>query len=89
MVRWTPSALTAEQYDEAVGKLEAQGNWPPDGLEATTCPWAQNGTLHVSEIWESQQQFEAFGERMMPLLDEVGIDPGEPAFIEIHNVIRG
>ena len=31
LVRWTPSALTAEQYDEAIGKLEAQGDWPPDG----------------------------------------------------------
>jgi len=25
---------------------------------------------------------------MMPVLDEVGIDPGEPAFIEIHNIIK-
>jgi hypothetical protein len=24
----------------------------------------------------------------MPVLDEVGIDPGEPTFIEIHNIIR-
>ena len=30
LVRWTPPALTAEQYDEAIAKLEAQGNWPPD-----------------------------------------------------------
>jgi hypothetical protein len=25
---------------------------------------------------------------MMPVLDEVGIDPGEPTFIEIHNIIK-
>ena len=37
LVRWTPSALTAEQYDEGVGKLEAQGNWPPDGLDYHVC----------------------------------------------------
>ena len=24
----------------------------------------------------------------MPVLDEVGIDPGEPTFIEIHNIIK-
>ena len=87
LVRWTPSALTAEQYDEGVGKLEAQGNWPPDGLDYHVC-FSANGTLHVSEIWDSQEQFEAFGERMTPVLGEVGIDPGEPTFIEIHNIIK-
>ena len=50
LVRWTPSALTAEQYDEAVGKLEAQGDWPPDGLDYHVS-FSANGTLHVSEIW--------------------------------------
>ncbi len=88
LVRWTPSALTAEQYDEAVGKLEAQGDWPPDGLDYHVC-FSVGGALHVSEIWESQEQFEAFGSRMMPVLDQVGIDPGEPTLIEIHNIIRG
>jgi hypothetical protein len=87
LVRWTPPALTAEQYDEAVGTLEGQGNWPPDGLDYHVC-FKANGSLHVSEIWDSQEQFDAFGERMRPVLEEVGIDPGEPAFIEIHNIIK-
>ena len=30
----------------------------------------------------------AFGERLMPLLAEVGIDPGDPELIEIHNIIK-
>jgi hypothetical protein len=42
----------------------------------------------VSEIWDSLEQFQAFGERLMPLLAEVGIDPGEPEMFEIHNIIR-
>ena len=87
LVRWTPSALTAAQYDEAVGKLEAQGNWPPDGIDYHVC-FSANGTLHVSEIWDSQEQFEAFGEPMTPVLNEVGIHPAEPTFIEIHNIVK-
>ena len=55
LVRWTPSALTAEQYDEGVGKLEAQGNWPPDGLDYHVC-FSANGGFHVSEIWDSKEQ---------------------------------
>jgi hypothetical protein len=49
---------------------------------------AADGGLRVSEIWESQQQFEAFGERLMPLLNEVGIDPGQPEILQIHNIIK-
>jgi hypothetical protein len=42
----------------------------------------------VSEIWDSLEQFQAIGERLMSILAEVGIDPGEPEMLEIHNIIR-
>ena len=35
-----------------------------------------------------REQFNAFGERLMPLLAEVGIDPGEPELLEVHNIIK-
>lgn len=42
-----------------------------------------NGNLRVSEIWDSQEQLDAFGEQLMPVLSEVGIpDPGEPEVME-------
>jgi hypothetical protein len=28
----------------------------------------------VGEIWDSEEQLRAFGERLMPILDEVGIE---------------
>jgi hypothetical protein len=40
--------------------------------------FGQDGDLRVSEIWDSQEKLEAFGERLMPILAEVGIQPGEP-----------
>jgi hypothetical protein len=45
------------------------------------------GNLRVSEIWDSREQLQAFGERLMPLLAEVGIDPGKPEVMDIHNII--
>jgi len=47
-----------------------------------------DGNLRVSEIWDSREQLEAFGERLMPLLAEVGIEPGEPEVMEIHSIIK-
>jgi hypothetical protein len=45
--------------------------------------------LTVSEIWDSREQFEAWGEKLMPVLAEAGIEfSGEPEVFEIHNVMR-
>ena len=82
-----PSRLTAEQYDETIRKLTEAGDWPsPDGLEYHVC-FGPEGNLNVSEIWSSQEQFAAQGEKLMPVLTEVGIDPGEPQFIEVHATV--
>jgi hypothetical protein len=87
VVRFAPDSLSAAQYDQTVSKLEAGGDWPPDGLDYHVC-FGEDGSLLVSEIWDSREQFEAFGERLMPVLDEAGINPGEPTVFEVHNTIR-
>jgi hypothetical protein len=88
LARFTPgSQATREQYDETIRRLEAAGDLPPDGMEYHVC-FEVDGNLRVSEIWDSREQMEAFGERLMPVLAEVGIDPGEAEILEIHNIIR-
>lgn len=47
-----------------------------------------DGNLRVSEVWDSQEQLDAFGERLMPVLSEVGIEPGQPEVLEVHNIVR-
>ena len=87
LIRFAPASLTAEQYDESIRRLEEQGDFPPDGLELHVC-FGSGSNLRVSEVWSSQEQLQAFGERLMPLLADVGIEPGEPEIIEVHNVIK-
>ena len=55
---------------------------------SSTSPSRPAGSFRVSEIWDSQEQFDAFGKRLMPILEDVGIDPGRPELLEIHNIIR-
>jgi hypothetical protein len=86
LVRFTPSTLTTDQYDETIRRLEKSGDWLPEGLESHVA-FKSNGNLRVSEIWESREQFDAFGERLMPVLKDVGIDPGQPEVLEIHNIV--
>ncbi len=88
LVRFAPSGTTTtDQYDETIRRLESQGDFPPDGLEYHVA-FTADGNLRVSEIWESSEKFQAFGPRLMPILAEVGIDPGEPEVLEIHNIIQ-
>ena len=45
--------------------------------------------MKVSEIWDSREQLESFGQRLMPLLADVGIEfSGEPEIFEVHNIVR-
>ena len=88
LIRFTPtSPTTTEQYDETIRRLQEAGDFPPDGMDYHVC-FLSDGNVRVSEIWDSQEQLDAFGERLMPLLAEVGIDPGTPEVLEIHNIIR-
>ncbi|MGH8939529.1 MAG: hypothetical protein ACRDV2_09280 [Actinomycetes bacterium] len=63
--------------------------WPhPDGLEFHVL-FGSEGNLRVSEIWDSQEQMDAYGERLMPILTEVGIEfSGDPEIIEVHNISK-
>jgi hypothetical protein len=80
--------VTNEQYDESVRRLEALGDWPPAGLSYHVA-FHSEGNLRVSEVWDSREQFDAFGERLMPVLKDVGVElADEPEMLEIHNVIQ-
>jgi hypothetical protein len=88
LIRFAPTAsTTTEQYDETIRRLEGEGNWPPDGLEYHVC-FLADGNVRVSEIWDSRGQLDAFGQRLMPVLEAVGIDPGQPEMLDIHNIVR-
>jgi len=87
LIRFTPPSLTAQQYDDTIRTLEAAGDFPPAGLDYHCC-FGTDGSLRVSEVWDSQEQLDAFGERLRPVLADAGIDPGEPEVIPIHNVIK-
>jgi hypothetical protein len=88
LARFTPTShVTTEQYDETIRRLEKSGDWLPEGLEYHIA-FTSDGKFRVSEIWDSREQFDAFGERLMPVLNDVGIEPGTPELLEIHNIVK-
>ena len=88
VVRFSPTSLTTATYDGTVRQLEAAGEFPPDGLDYHVC-FGSDGNLRVSEIWDSREQFAAFGERLMPVLADAGIEfSGPPEIFEVHNIVK-
>ncbi|MGA8297433.1 MAG: hypothetical protein WB770_10355 [Acidimicrobiales bacterium] len=89
LVRFTGAPdMTAAKYDAAMPRIEASGEWPPAGLDYHVA-FNSGGTFRVSEIWDSTEQFEAFGQRLMPILAESDIKlAGPPEVIDIHNIVK-
>lgn len=73
--------LTRENYEQSVRKLtggkksrmESASDWPVDGLLVHVAGQGANG-FRVVDVWESEDAFRRFGEKLMPIMKEIGID---------------
>jgi hypothetical protein len=72
------ATLTKDQYEETVRKLagksqmESPADWPVEGLLAHIAGEGKGG-FRVVDVWESEDAFGRFGEKLMPILQELGI----------------
>jgi hypothetical protein len=87
LIRFAPASLTAEEYDNVVARLVADGVSPAEGLDYEIC-FGSGDDHKVSMVWDSREHFDAFGARLGPILAELGVDPGEPEIVEIHNIVK-
>ena len=78
--------MTAQQYDECMKGLQKAGASHPAGRKYHAC-FGTHESLTVFDVWTSQAAFDKFGKTLMPILSQVGVDPGQPRVMEIHNVI--
>ena len=84
VVRISPSNMTRQQYDAVRNPLTEAGDWPADGCQLHVL-FGDEGDLRVSEVWESQEKLDAFGEKLRPRIEEAGIQlSGEPEVFETH-----
>ena len=85
---FAPQSMSAEQYDDVMRRLEAAGQGAPAG-RLYHVAFSGGGGLHVFDVWDSQESFDAFGQTLMPILAEAAIDPGQPQGAEVHNIVEG
>ena len=85
---FTPPSMNTAQYDDIIGALEKAGAGSPPGRLHHVC-FGSGSNLRVLDIWDSPENFQAFGQTLMPLLHQLGIDPGQPEVVPVHNTIEG
>ena len=78
--------MSAQQYDQCITRLKKAGAGHPPGRLYHSA-FGPKESLAVFDVWTSQAAFEAFGKTLMPILQTLGVDPGEPAVMPVHNVI--
>src|SRR5262245_35726269 len=76
-------SLTREKYEAVVRKLtggkktrmESKSDWPVAGVLVHVAGQGDKG-FRVVDVWQSEAAFRGFGEKLMPILKEVGIEGG-------------
>src|SRR5256885_16851154 len=85
-------SLTQETYEQTTrrltdgrGRMESPADWPVEGLLAHVAGQGPNG-FRVVDVWESEDAFRRFGEALIPVLQEAGVE-GEPEVYPAHTFV--
>ncbi len=87
VVEFDAPGMTATEYDSILRELESKGVGSPDGrVYHVAAP--SSGGWFVVDVWESQEQFDRFGEVLLPTLLAAGVTV-TPEVRPVHNIITG
>lgn len=85
-IYFSPAAMSASKYDECIKLLRKAGAGNPPG-RSYHASFGSKDKLMVFDVWTSQAAFDKFGKTLMPILQQLGIDPGQPSVMSVHKVI--
>lgn len=88
VITFTHAGFTTALYDQAIGKLEAAGAGAPKG-RSFHVSYGDPENLSITDVWDSVEDFQAFGVTLLPILSGFGVNPGAPAISPAHNTIIG
>lgn len=86
--------VTQQQYDEVCSELNKGqplrrlSDWPNAGVLAHMAGPTSNG-WRVVDVWDSEASFQAFGERLMPILQAKNFPSVSPQIFHLHNFVKG
>ena len=85
-------SLTQDRYEETVRRLtggksslESPADWPVEGLLVHAAGEGANG-FRVVDVWESEDAFRRFGDTLVPILQELGVEE-QPEVYAAHTFV--
>jgi hypothetical protein len=87
IVLFEVSGANASKYDQVIRRLTEIGLRVPDGQLYHVC-YGDKEALQVVNVFESQAKFEAFGAKLGPILQAMGIT-AKPKVFDVYNIIEG
>jgi hypothetical protein len=85
-VYFAPVAMSSAQYDECIRLLKKAGAGNPPG-RAYHAAFGAPDHIMVFDVWTSQAAFDKFGKTLIPILQQIGVDSGQPNIMPMHKVI--
>ncbi len=88
VVKYEVVGMSAVKYDGIMRELAAAGLEHPDGRAYHVCFGDKEG-LQVVDVFESPAKLEAFGAKLMPILQKYGVSARPDVLGEAHGAVVG
>ncbi|MFL5540628.1 MAG: hypothetical protein ACJ8J0_16680 [Longimicrobiaceae bacterium] len=87
VAKFDVSGMDSSKYDEIIRRLNDTGQGAPEGRIYHIC-YGDRQRLQVIDVFEDPTKLEAFGARLAPFLQEMGVEAGL-SVEEVYNIIEG
>ena len=74
-----PPSLTIEQYKSIDDQVRASGV-EPKGMKLHAC-FGEGDGVAIFDVWESEEDFNAFADVLGPIVSALGMDPIAPQIV--------
>ena len=88
VIKFKHEGFPASKYQEVIKKLQAAGEGNPKGRSYHVC-YGDKNEVDILDVWDSMEDFEAFGSTLIPMLTSLGVNLGKPDIQEIFGIIKG
>jgi len=88
VIKFKHKGFTAAKYNQAIKQLQQAELGSPKG-RSYHVSYGDSNEVDIFDVWESMEEFEAFGKTLVPILTSLGIDLGHPDIQEIFGIVKG
>ncbi len=87
VIKFKHKGFTATKYLETVKQLEAEGLGNPKG-RSYHISYGDSNEVDIMDVWDSMDDFEAFGKILIPILTSLDVNLGQPDIQKIFGIVK-